>query len=72
MHGEHQTIVYSIYSPVYVSTKYLRVSVPYRYMWLCKVFGEELWIAVDKIFGCRSARLLGERVQLLQRERVDQ
>lgn len=42
----------------------------YRYMWLSKVFGEELGIAVDKVFGCRSPRLLRDRVQLLQKHRV--
>lgn len=38
-------------------------------MWFSKVFGEELGITVDKVFSCRSARLLREREQLLQREK---
>lgn len=36
-------------------------------MRFCKVFGEEFGVVVDDVFGCRSAGLLREREQLLQR-----
>lgn len=41
--------------------------ISYGYMRFCKVFGEEFGVVVDDVFGCRSARLLREREQLLQR-----
>lgn len=50
-------------------TWYFHGRISYWYVWLSKIFGEELGVVVDKVFGCRTARLHGERVQLLHRKR---
>lgn len=41
----------------------------YWYVRFSKIFGEQLGIIVNKEFGCRSARLLREREQCLQKEK---
>lgn len=53
-----------------ILTGYFSEHRSYWYVWLSKVFGEELGIVIDEIFGCGSARLQGERIQLLHRQRV--
>lgn len=46
---------------------YTLLCISYGYMRFCKVFGEEFGVVVDDVFACRSAGLLREREQLLQR-----